>query len=158
MAKSLTRKLQVDNVIHLKTDIGHLHGWVTFYFEIYLEKIVGFQWLFTLICCVLFSFFQVKHSQRLSETPTSTWIITEVGGKIVSAHCNCMAGLGESCSHVGAMLFYVEAAVRLRESKTVTEEKANWMLPAAHKDIEYKDVVDIDFTAPKHWKPDWIVR
>ena len=35
-----------------------------------------------------------------------------------------MAGLDESCSHVGALLFYVEAAVRIRESKTVTGEKA----------------------------------
>ncbi len=32
-----------------------------------------------------------------------------------------MAGLGESCSHVGAMLFYIEAAVRVRDSKTDTK-------------------------------------
>ena len=82
-----------------------------------------------------FFFFQVKHSQRLSETPTATWIITEAGGKIVSAFCNCMAGLVECCSHVGAMLFYVEVAVRLSESKTVAEDKVYGMLPAAHKDI-----------------------
>ena len=26
------------------------------------------------------------------------------------AHCNCMAGLSEACSNVGALLFSVEAA------------------------------------------------
>ena len=60
-----------------------------------------------------------------------------------------MAGLGESCSHVGALMFYIEAAVRIRESKTVTQEKAYWLLPSAHKEVEYKEVVSIDFTAPK---------
>ena len=58
-----------------------------------------------------------------------------------------MAGLGETCSHVGALLFYVEAAVRIRDSKTVTQEKAYWLLPSAHKDVEYKEVADIDFIA-----------
>ena len=67
-------------------------------------------------------------------------------------HCDCMAGLGESCSHAGAILFYVEAAVRMRDSKTVTGEKAHWMLPSAHKATEYKRAVDIDFTSPKTMK------
>ena len=45
-----------------------------------------------------------------------------------------MAGLGESCSHVGALLFYVEAVVKIRDNKTVTQDKAYWMLPAACKE------------------------
>ena len=60
-----------------------------------------------------------------------------------------MAGLGESCSHAGALMFYIEAPVTIRESKTVTQEKAYWLLPSAHKEVEYKEVVSIDFTAPK---------
>ena len=43
---------------------------------------------------------------------------------VKSAHCNCMAGIGETCSHVGALLFAVEYYVRHREKKTVTQEKA----------------------------------
>lgn len=58
-----------------------------------------------------------------------------------------MAGLGEACSHVGALLFFVEATVRIRDSKTVTDEKAYWMLPS-RKSIQYAEVVDIDFTSP----------
>jgi len=34
-----------------------------------------------------------------------------------------MAGLGESCSHISAVLFYISYAVQLRDSKTVTEKK-----------------------------------
>ena len=82
------------------------------------------------------NFFQVYHSQRLSKTPPRPWMICESGGKVISAHCNCMPGLGESCSHVGAVLFVVEAATRIRDSKTVTQEKACWLLPAAHRQID----------------------
>ena len=50
------------------------------------------------------------------------------------------------CSHVGAVLFYVEFAVNLRDSKTSTEEKAYWLLPG-YKKVKYKPVADIDFTS-----------
>jgi hypothetical protein len=50
-----------------------------------------------------------------------------------------MAGIGELCSHVGAVLFAVEAAVKIRNSKTVnTEEKAYWRMPNAVNEVEYK--------------------
>ena len=71
-----------------------------------------------------------------------------MNGKIISAHCDCMAGLGESCSHVGALLFYVEAVTKVRDNKTVTQEKAYWMLPASCKEVPYKEIADIDFTSP----------
>ena len=48
----------------------------------------------------------------------------------MAAHCNCMAGLGEACSRVASLMFYIDAAVRIRDSKTVTQEKAYWMLPS----------------------------
>jgi hypothetical protein len=42
-----------------------------------------------------------------------------------------MAGTGEVCSHVGAVLFAVKAAVKIRNTKTVTQEKAYWLLPSS---------------------------
>ena len=74
----------------------------------------------------------------MSETPTRPWIIANMGGKIISAHCDCMAGLGESCSHVGALLFYVEAVVKIRDNKTVTQDKDYWMLPLLVKKCHIK--------------------
>ena len=75
----------------------------------------------------------------------------EKSRNILAAHCNCMAGLSESCSHIGAVLFYNEYATRIRDSKTCTEEKAYWLLPGYHS-VEYKEVCDIDFSAAKTLK------
>lgn len=74
---------------------------------------------------------KIKHSQRMNETPLLPWLIAETDGSVISAHCTCMAGTGEVCSHVGAVLFAVEAAVKIRNTKTVTQEKAYWLLPSS---------------------------
>ena len=93
--------------------------------------------------------FQVLHSQRMNVTPLHPWLIAEKNGKILAGHCNCMAGLGESCTHVAALLFAIEAAVRIRETKTVTAEKAYWVLPSSLDKVPYSPVSDIDFTSPQ---------
>ena len=54
----------------------------------------------------------------------------------------------ESCTHVGAVLFYVQYAVRLRDFKTCSEEKAYWLIPG-YSEVEYKEIEDIDFSEPK---------
>ena len=52
---------------------------------------------------------KVKHFQRLSVPPAKAWIGVEKSGTIICGHCDCMAGLGEACSHVAAILFTLEA-------------------------------------------------
>ena len=37
----------------------------------------------------------------MREKPLIPWIFAEEDGRIIFGHCNCMAGLGESCSHIG---------------------------------------------------------
>ena len=37
---------------------------------------------------------RVSHYQKVSETPPTACVIAGMGGKVLSAHCNCMAGLG----------------------------------------------------------------
>ena len=52
-------------------------------------------------------------SQRLNENPHLPWdAINLRGTSVETAHCTCMAGLGESRSHIGALLFKLEAAAR----------------------------------------------
>ncbi|KAK7893342.1 hypothetical protein WMY93_022494 [Mugilogobius chulae] len=92
---------------------------------------------------------KVLHSQRLSAPPLQPWIIAEANGTVKSAHCTCMAGLGEVCSHVGALLFTVETVARIRDSMTVTQEKAYWLLPSGLKKIEYKPIRLMDFSSAK---------
>ena len=34
----------------------------------------------------------------------------------ITAHCICLTGIVETCSHLGSIMFFVEAAVRLQEA------------------------------------------
>ncbi len=91
----------------------------------------------------------MNHSQRLSSKPLIPWIIAEPSGKIVTAHCNCVAGLGETCSHVASLLWAIEAGVRIRDSMTVTQKTAYWVTPNGIKDVPYAPVKDVDFIGEK---------
>lgn len=42
---------------------------------------------------------------RLNEKPLHPWVIVEKDGRIMSAHCDCTAGISETCSHVSAVLY-----------------------------------------------------
>ena len=92
------------------------------------------------------------HSQRIREKPLIPWVIAEKDGRILAGHCDCMAGLGEVCTHVAALLFTVEAAVKVREATTVTEDKAYWLLPTAVRNSDFKECREIDFTSTKTLK------
>ena len=59
---------------------------------------------------------RVRHSQRISATPVKPWVAAEEGGTIICAHCTCMAGLGEACSHIAALLFVLEANTKMRKN------------------------------------------
>lgn len=56
-----------------------------------------------------------------------------------------MAGLGESCSHVASLLWAAEAGVKRRDSLTVTDKKAYWVMPTPVKAVPYAKIRDIDF-------------
>lgn len=58
-----------------------------------------------------------------------------------------MAGLGEACTHIATLLFAVDTTVKIRDSKTVTQEPAYWLLPATHREVRYREVGEIDFTS-----------
>ena len=88
----------------------------------------------------------------MNDPPLRPWVIAEGCGTIQSAHCTCMAGLGEACSHIGALLFYIDAAVKIKKSKTVTEEPAYWKLPSGLQKVQYKPVKDLNFQSAKAMK------
>ena len=66
-----------------------------------------------------------------------------------------MAGLGESCSHVASLSWAVEAGVRLRDSMTVTQKKAYWVLPPSVKDVPYSPLTDIKFKGKSKMLNEW---
>ena len=88
---------------------------------------------------------KVLHSQKVKEKPVQCWIITDNGGTVLSAHCLCMAGLGECCTHIASILFYIELWNRFTESQSCTQKQCSWIIPTGVPTIEYKQVKDIDF-------------
>ncbi len=68
-----------------------------------------------------------------------------------------MAGLGEVCTHVAAVLLYIETSFRLRGKETCTQEKCQWVIPAYQNSIPYAPVKDLDFTSAKGKKRKKIV-
>ncbi|XP_034078168.1 uncharacterized protein LOC117550013 [Gymnodraco acuticeps] len=102
-------------------------------------------------------FARVNHSQRSGETPLKTWIVAKEDGEVVTAHCNCMAGLSESCSHVGAVLFAIEAGVKMRETASCTTEKCKWLMPSHVKKIPAAPVAMIDFSSAKSKSKNWMM-
>ena len=60
-----------------------------------------------------------------------------------------MAGLAETCSHIGALLHWVETAVRMRDDTTCTSVENKWIAPAPVINIPYLMLNEIDFSTPK---------
>lgn len=89
--------------------------------------------------------FQVMHSMRLNLKPLQTWFIAASHGEIQNAHCSCMAGLGEACIHVAAILFYVENATSFVQEKSVTDVAAYWTPPTAVKRVCMAPIDEMDF-------------
>ena len=75
---------------------------------------------------------KVNHSQKLAQSPLIPWIVAKKDGQILLAHCNCMAGLGESCTHVASLLWVIASGVQRRESQTVTDKGAYSVSHKAH--------------------------
>ena len=60
-----------------------------------------------------------------------------------------MAGLSEMCSHVGALLFWVEFTVRKREEKSCTSGPNQWLEPTSVKKVPYLELINTDFTSAR---------
>ena len=63
-----------------------------------------------------------------------------------------MAGLGETCAHIVAVLFYLEATARIQGKQTCIQRKCNWILPSFLKNVEYLPVKNIAFTSTRKRK------
>ena len=94
---------------------------------------------------------QVKHSQRLSASPFKLWVAVQKDGVVVCAHCDCMAGLGEACSHIAALLFTLDANTQVKKGLSCTSVSCYW-LPPTFKSVPFARIYDIDFTTPQKKK------
>lgn len=89
---------------------------------------------------------KVRHSYSSSKSPLLPWMIIKQSGAVVVAHCTCTAGLAETCTHVGAILHWVEAAVRVNISTTCTSKENSWLMPTPRESIPFLELNQINFT------------
>ena len=62
-----------------------------------------------------------------------------------------MAGFGEVCSHVGAIMFYLlltSEYCRRNSENACTSQLYSWLLPSL-KDVEFAELSNIDFSVPR---------
>ena len=82
---------------------------------------------------------QVNHSQKLNEKPLIPWQVAKFleSGKILAAHCDCAAEIGETCSHVASLLWVIGKGVDSRDSLTVTQKSTYYIMPPAIRSVPY---------------------
>ena len=90
---------------------------------------------------------KVRHSQSVKASPVLPWVGVREDGTVICSHCTCMAGLGEVCSHIAAVLFAVQTYNRLNKDKACTSQLCAW-LPPIMQNVKYTPIAEIDFTAP----------
>ena len=93
---------------------------------------------------------KVRHSQRLSEKPLEAWFISTSEGVIQSAHCTCMTGLGESCTHDTALMFFVSHIALNKDEKSITSVAPYWGEPK--KSVDFAEVRNIKFFSEEQTK------
>ena len=87
---------------------------------------------------------ECRKSQSVNDPFQKFWIILEKSAKIRSCHCNCMAGMSETCNNVAAAMFPVEAAVYTGLTNPSCTSFENEWLPC-RKDIEPTKIKDLNF-------------
>ncbi len=95
---------------------------------------------------------RVKHSQSMNDTPLKPWTAVAQDGEILFAHCDCMAGLGEVCSHMAASMFNLVAYSSVIKDIACTSRPNEW-LPPTMKEVPYAEVSEINFKKKKTDKP-----
>lgn len=87
----------------------------------------------------------------MNDSKRLPWLILKSSGNVWAAHCTSLAGLGECCSHVGAMLFYLEYAClkKAQSSKSITDVLSYWVAPSNQNNVEIQKINNINFNHPK---------
>ena len=90
---------------------------------------------------------KVKHSYAASKALLQPWVVVKHSGTVLVGHCTCMASLAETCSHVGALLHWIEAATRIQDSTSCTSKENQWIMPKSMKAVPFLQLSEIDFFA-----------
>lgn len=95
----------------------------------------------------------VEHSQRINEAPLRPWVLCQSSGMVLAAHCTCKAGLGEACSHVGAILYAIEALIRSAENESKTDFPCQWNHPGISTVDRFLPLAEMSFAKTERLPP-----
>lgn len=85
----------------------------------------------------------------MNELLLKPWIVAEKTGTVLTAHCTCMAGLGETCPHAAALMFAVMSGVRMRDDTACPSLPCRWLQLTKTKKITCSELFSIDMTCPR---------
>ena len=96
----------------------------------------------------------MRHSQSFNDTPVKAWVAVSHDGVVRTAHCNCMAGLNECCSHSSAILFAIMSALNVKNGTACTSMKQKWHEPSRKllTKVEYMEGHNILFSSSQRRK------
>ena len=81
-------------------------------------------------CCLVLG--NVSHSYAVSSTLLQPWVVVKSTGEVVCGHCTCMAGLAETCLHIGALLYWTEYQVQRQAEISSTSKLNEWLGPTSY--------------------------
>ena len=98
---------------------------------------------------VIFLKSEVRPSQSISKKDYTAYVYLRPNGSVISAVCDCMAGLAKGCSHVAAILFKVFVAHRDGISGlSCTDTKCKWNT-GSKKNVEPAAISAMNFQSKK---------
>ena len=70
---------------------------------------------------------EVNHSYAVSSPPVEQWVVFKTTGELICGHRTCMVGLGETYSHIKALLYWIEYRVQKYTAITSTSKPNEWL-------------------------------
>ena len=68
---------------------------------------------------------ECRKPQSIKDPFHKLWIIIKKAAKIRTCHCTCMDGMEETCNHIAATMYRVEAGVRIGLTNPTCTSNAN---------------------------------
>ena len=94
----------------------------------------------------------VEPGQKQNCAPFNPWIcLKSKSGYVIASHCTCMAGLGEVCSHVAAVLFFINDITEEQETSQPAPTSVKCAWSSYQKTNVMSTTADkLDFSHPRH--------
>ena len=71
-------------------------------------------------------------SSLKASTTYFTFLAMKQNGTVVAAQCSCVAGQGEACSHVAALMFFLEDKMRQKDMNLSPDTSSTGRLQQWH--------------------------